>query len=377
MNALRSLVVIKIGSQGLCGAKGGVDEQQIASLVAQLAILKQLGAHPILVTSGAIASAQLPEISPSPTSTLTLSQIKSALGQPLLMSLYVKAAQTHGMQVAQILLTHEDFKHKKRFLNLRNTLLGLVDFGIIPIINENDTISTKEISLGDNDQLATKVASALNAPLLIMLTQAPGLFDRDPKDPQATLISKVMPTDDLNFLSFGAKTAIGRGGMESKLSALRTLAQLGTSTILCSFKPMEQIAKAYQNFCSQSFSFGTHFVAAQSPNHSSLPRSLQQWILSSAKAGASLQIDRGATQALREHKSLLPIGIQSVQGTFQRGDVLSIFFKQQLIAQGITEYDSGDVDKIKGLHTDEWSKIIKRIHHSVVIHRDNLCLINL
>jgi glutamate 5-kinase len=360
---MKKRLVIKVGSLGVTQTKGGTDPHKIETLVRDLAALKALNHEIFLVSSGAINTGKIHLHSP-PEKPLTYQQAASAIGQPKLMKEYQYFASKHQLELAQILVTHEDFKNRERFLNIRNTLLFLNEQNILPVINENDTVSTKEITVGDNDQLAVMIAEAVSADALIILSETDGLYDRDPKDPKAQKLTVVEYNQDLSKISFGSKTTAGRGGMSTKIQAIQKLTPLGLDVYLATFLHEAPLSNALFH------QGGTWFRAHPKEK----VRSRKAWIASVVKAHAAVVVDEGAMKALLKNSSLLPIGVKKIIGTFKRGDVVMIKCQSKSIGMGIVEFDHKDVEKIKGQKSSELSKLIKVVHHDVVIHRDNLYL---
>ena len=233
---MKTRVVIKVGSLAVTDEKGGVSVAKIKAIVDELLELRNKGYAPILVSSGAINSGRSFVSKPTEKSMMiSYQQAAASIGQPLLMQAYLNALAISGTNCGQILVTHEDFKERKRFLNIRNTINRLLENEIIPIINENDTVSYDEITVGDNDQLAVMVTEATDAEKLILLTEADGLFDKNPKDHDAKRFDVVDFRDDFSGVRFAAKTSVGRGGMDTKLKAVRKLTPNGVDVIIGTF----------------------------------------------------------------------------------------------------------------------------------------------
>ncbi len=362
-------LVIKVGSSGVSDENIGPLRDRIKIIMQDLKWIMDEGWQVVLVTSGAINCAK--QLIPASANllhedkALTVQQARAAVGQLLLMEAYAQVARELGLTVAQILVTHEDFKHRTRFINVRNTLQLLLEKKIIPIINENDTVSTKEISVGDNDQLAAMTSEAIDADGLILLTESQGLFDRDPKAVGAKFYSEVTYGDDLlSKISFGKKTSAGRGGMSSKLTAIKHLTELGIDVILATHFGENPVLNAWRR------KSGTYFHA----NPEIKVQSRKSWIASVVKVGAFISIDEGASKALSKNASLLPVGILKVQGVFKRGDVIAIKYQNKVIAFGISEYDHLDMEKIKGVKSSQLGEFLNHVYHHVAVHRDNLYL---
>ncbi len=365
MASMSTPLVIKIGSLGVTHPSGGVDAQKLKSLVADIAALRRGGRSVVLVSSGAInAGRGVLTTKAAPEQRLALQQALAAVGMPELMAHYQRELDLHGLRCAQVLLTHEDFRQRERFLNLRQTLLMLLGQGILPIINENDTVSTREISVGDNDQLAAMVAEAIDATGLILLTEADGLYDRHPSLPEARHFPVVDFRDDFKGLRLTQKTSVGRGGMHTKLEAVRRLTPLGQDVVIASFTHATPVLRALQGG-------GTLFRG--DPKKKVKKR--LAWIASVARVGCALVIDEGARDVLlKGRSSLLPVGIKKVLGTFRRGDAVSIKCQRRTVAVGIVEYDARELEKIAGKKSQELESILREVTSLVAVHKDNLFL---
>lgn len=362
MTASSKRLVIKVGSLAVTMESGGVDQEKISTIVADLKTLKDQGYAPVLVSSGAINTGRMWI---KKDETIASQQAAAALGQPILMRAYIEAFNKVGQRCAQILVTHEDFKDRKRFLNIRNTVNCLLDNNIVPIVNENDTVSFAEISVGDNDQLAAMMTEAVDAESLILLTEADGLFDKNPKDPTAKRLSEIDFSDDFSSVQIATKTSVGRGGMDTKLMAIRKLTPLGINVILGTFDIATPVSRLVHK------KGGTLFYGNSEAKHSKR----KAWISTLVKNGCYLVVDEGAAEALtKRNTSLLPIGIKKVVGKFKRGDIISIKHKNKTLAVGMAEYDAKYMTAIQGTKSTELSSKIKDVHSKVAIHKDNLLL---
>jgi glutamate 5-kinase len=293
----------------------------------------------------------------------------AAVGQSRLMQMWERYFDIYGLHVGQILLTRQDVEHRGRFLNARDTLSVLIERRIVPIVNENDAVTTAEIKVGDNDNLSALVAILTDADLLLMLSDQPGLFTADPRsNPDAQLIPEVRTIDDtLHKLAGGSASGLGVGGMATKLQAADVARRAGTDVIVASGHAPEVIIRA-----ASGERIGTHFPALENPLESR-----KRWILAGPKPSGSIIIDAGAQEALCEHgRSLLPAGIISVQGEFQRGDTIRIFNEtDRLLARGITRYSGRDLNQIAGLRSDEIEMHLGYMYGPVAIHRNDLILL--
>lgn len=364
---MRSKFVIKLGSLCVSDAESGLNFKKIENIVKEIVYLQSLGHDVIIVSSGAINSGRQFINHWSDQLQITRQQAASSVGQPLLMNAYIEAFRKYTLQPAQILVTHDDFKNKERFINVRNTILCLLGNGIIPIINENDTTSFEEITVGDNDQLAVMITLCVGANGLIILTEADGLYDKDPKIADAKKITQVSDLKILSNIQFGAKSKIGRGGMEKKLEAIITLFNLGVEVRVGTYLIKEPIRRLFSEVQT-----GTSFIPHKKIglNHHKL------WMQASVKNNAHISIDEGAFKALKNHKSLLPIGICKIKGKFKRGDVLKIKFKNSVVGVGLVEYGAIELTKIIGKNSEEILKIISHAPSKVAIHANNLFVVD-
>jgi len=363
---MKHRIVIKVGSLAVTDELGGVSPDKIKNIVTDLHDLKTQGYLPILISSGAINTGR-PYVSKNPEKKLMISyqQASAAVGQPLLMKAYIDALVEFNWPCAQILVTHEDFKERKRFLNIRNTINRLLEDGILPIVNENDTVSFAEITVGDNDQLAVMMTEASDAEKLILLSEADGLFDKNPKDLDAKRFDEIDFKDDFSNVKFAAKTSVGRGGMDTKLKAVRKLTPLGVDVILGTFLEAKSITRLLNHKCGTTFKGNP--VRQKSRRKS--------WLSTVVKNDCYVVVDEGASIALLDsHTSLLPVGIKKIQGKFKRGDVIQIRHKNKVLAVGLTEYDYKELDAIKGKKSSEINQVLDFAHSKVAIHKDNLLL---
>lgn len=363
---MRTRIVIKVGSLTVTDEAGGISTAKIHELVRELVQLKMKGYVPILVSSGAINSGrhfiQKPE---DKKMMISYQQAAAATGQPLLMKAYVDAFSVYKSQCAQILVTHEDFKVRQRFLNIRNTINRLIENDILPIVNENDTVSYEEITVGDNDQLAVMVAQSIDAEKLILLTEADGLFNKNPKDPDAVRFEEIDFRDDFSGVKFTAKTTVGRGGMDTKIKAVRKLTPLGIDVIIGTFLVDNPLARLLEN------KGGTLFKG--NPEKQTSRR--KSWLSTVVKNDTWIVIDEGAALALgKDNTSLLPVGIRKVHGIFKRGDVIQVKYRNKVIAVGISEFDYKEMELIKGKKSADISQLIENAPSRVAIHRDNLLI---
>jgi glutamate 5-kinase len=363
---MKHRIVVKVGSLAVTEENGGVSPTKIKNIIADLYQLKNQGYLPILISSGAINSAKgLVKKPDEKKMMISYQQACAAVGQPLLMKAYIDALSEFNWPCAQILVTHEDFKEKKRFLNIRNTINRLLEDGILPIVNENDTVSFEEITVGDNDQLAVMMTEASDAEKLLLLSEADGLFDKNPKEVGAIRFAEIDFRDDFKDVKIAAKTTVGRGGMDTKLKAVRKLTPLGVDVILGSFLFEKAISRLLL------YKEGTTFKG--NPIREKSRR--KSWLSTLVKNDCYVVIDEGAVSAVLDgHNSLLPVGIKKVQGKFKRGEVIQIRHKSKVLAVGLTEYDYKELNLIKGKKSSEINDLLDYVHSKVAIHKDNLLL---
>lgn len=350
-------ILVKLGSSSITDAKG-VDLKKIENILSDIVSLKQQNHQVVIVSSGAIAIGKH-FVKAYDKSLIHSQQAASSIGQPLLMKEYVKYFSAKNHTCAQILLTHEDFKRRVSYFNCQKMLLHLLDNNIIPIINENDSVSFAEITLGDNDQLAGYLALMLGVDHCLFLTEADGLLDGEKKT-----ISEVSSAENFSFIRFHKKTSTGTGGIQNKLEAIRKITDAGIHVHLGSFKneqPLQSLLKQKS---------GSHFLPVDEKK-----TSRKQKIRSSAKVGAFISIDEGAAKALSKNASLLPSGIAQVVGTFHRGDSVAIRHQRTVIAYGEVEYSSKEILKIKGKKSDDIHSILGYHLTDVIIHKDNLVMV--
>lgn len=363
-------LVVKVGSGLLRATHGGLREDVVRHLVQQLSTLRRQGYDVLLVSSGAIALGIQSLGQPRMPRTMGYQQAAAAIGQSQLIWTYERLFNAAGQKVAQILLTHEDIRHRSRYLNARHTLLTLLHYGIIPVINENDTVSVAEIRFGDNDTLSAMVCNLIDADLLIILTDLDGLYTADPRlHVDATLIPQVEKIDSRIEAMAGTSThRTGRGGMKSKIQAAKVACASGIHTYIANGLHPDTVLRilAGENV-------GTHILAPPSARLSSRKR----WIGYALKAKGEIVVDEGAKQALTTGgRSLLPSGIIDVSGHFRFGDAVScVDAKAQHFAQGLVNYDTTELLAIKGQHTSQIAEILGYKAYDEVIHRDNLVLL--
>jgi len=362
-------LIIKIGSNILAHEKEGLDTKRISSLACDISELHNNGYDVVLVSSGAIAAGMRKLGLKEKPRDIKLKQAAAAIGQSSLMWAYERSFGDYGKKVAQVLLTRDDLSDRKRYINSKNTLLTLLSYRVIPIINENDTVATDEIKFGDNDYLAALVAGLVEAERLIILSDVDGLYTEDPRrSAKAKIIDYVEEiTPELEEKAGVAGSAVGTGGMYSKLLAAKQAVSHGIVVHIISGRKDGLLTSLMQDRHS-----GTMFK----PKSAKLP-SRKGWIAYGSRSKGSLIIDDGAVKALIQGgKSLLPSGIISVEGDFDTGDaVYCLDLKRNRIAKGLTNYSSLEIGKIKGRKTSEIEKVLGYKYSDEAIHRDNLVLL--
>jgi glutamate 5-kinase len=366
---LAHTVVVKVGTNVLTRADGTLEPARVQGLADQLHRLRQTGRKVALVSSGAIgAGVGRLGLGRRP-SDLRQLQACAAVGQTFLMRAYEDCLARHGIPTAQLLLTAGDFDNRARYLNARNTIVTLLEWGCLPIINENDTVSVAEIRFGDNDHLAALVTNLLQAPLLILLSVVDGLYSADPgTDPLASLVSTVPVIDGTVLEKAGTgKSTLGSGGMRSKLRAARLATVAGESVLLANGSLPGVLDALFR-----AEPIGTLFL----PHNRTLP-AWKRWLGYTARPRGRLVVDAGARRAVQEQgRSLLPIGVVEVQGTFHKGDVVTLCDPEGVeFARGLSAYSSADLQRLRGLHTEQIREVLCTAPYEEVVHRDNLVVI--
>jgi glutamate 5-kinase len=369
VTALAQTVVLKVGTNVLTGADGRLAPEKLQALADQVQRLRQGGRKVALVSSGAIgAGIGRLGLSKRPADLRHL-QACAAVGQSLLMGAYQECLAPHGTHTAQILLTAGDFDHRRRYLNARNTILTCFEWGVLPIINENDTVSVAEIRFGDNDHLAAMVTNLLQAPLLVLLTNVDGLYANDPAtNPQAQVLVTVPEIDGRILAMAGASTsALGTGGMRSKIRAARLATAAGESVIVANGSRPGIIDAIFDGE-----PVGTLFL----PHGSTVP-AWKRWLGYTAQPKGRLLLDSGACEAVKaKGRSLLAIGIVQVTGDFSKGDLVALCDVESVeFARGLTNYSAADAERIVGLRTDQIVEVLGTVPYEEVVHRDNLVVI--
>ncbi len=362
-------IVVKVGSSLVTNQGAGLDLTALGNWARQIAALNASGYEVVLVSSGAIAEGmQRLNWRARPTLLHDL-QAAAAVGQMGLIQAYESCFRQHSLHAAQVLLTHADLADRERYLNARATLTTLLSLRVIPIINENDTVVTDEIKFGDNDTLGALVTNLIDADALVILTDQPGLYTADPrKDPTATLVATGTAGDaQLEAMAGGAGSAIGRGGMLTKILAAKRAAHSGAHTVIASGHEPDVLLRLFQGV-----SIGTLLTAPALPL-----ASRKQWLAGHLQVAGKLVLDEGAINALRQQgKSLLPIGIKQVIGEFQRGAVVACVSEQGLdLARGLCNYNSLEAARIAGHTSTDITALLGYGGDTEIIHRDNLVLL--
>jgi glutamate 5-kinase len=374
-------VVIKLGTSVLMREEGGLALSRFYSFAESVAALKNAGREVLLVSSGAVGlGVERLKLEAKP-QTLPLKQACAAIGQGRLMSFYADAFERLALTTAQVLLTEEDFSNRRRYLNLRSTIAELLDLGVIPVINENDTVSTAELesldggalrkaNFGDNDKLSALVASKIDADLLVILTDVEGIYTADPSSDGARILEVVEDLNDLEELTQGPAggrgSGLGRGGIKTKLEAAKIATHSGCAVIVAGGKLPAVIDRIFAGE-----NAGTLFL----PNLT-LPGK-QRWIAFATSIKAQIVVNDGARRALIERKaSLLAAGVLDVKGDFERGDVVSIVDEQQReFARGIVNYSSSETRRVSGQHSARIDELIENRNYDALVTRDNIAFL--
>jgi glutamate 5-kinase len=360
---MQQTIVIKIGSSSLTSGEGGLNREKINFFAKELAALQQAGYHVLLVTSGAVAAGFATIGYKSKPKALHEKQAAAAVGQALLMQAYNEAFQKDGVSIAQILLTRADFSNRQRIQNALKTLEELLVHQMIPIINENDTVAVEELKFGDNDMLSALVANVMKAQQLIIITDMDGLYTEDPRNnPHAKRIDRVEHfSDELYQMAGGSGSAVGTGGMRSKLEAARIATRGGVSVFIGSVLELGDLTSAVTD-CGK----GTYFA----PELRSLSMK-KQWVGYHSLTQGTIYVDQGAEDALLSGgKSLLPAGVTETIGDFHPGDVIEVRnLAKRVIGRGIVNYAAWQLQAVSGLSSDEVQKRVE-VQRIEVIHRD-------
>jgi glutamate 5-kinase len=363
------VLVVKVGSSLVTNDGRGLDEQAIARWADQIARLRRMDRQVLLVSSGAIAEGMQRLGWTRRPQSMHEQQAAAAVGQMGLVQCYESCFRGHGLHTAQILLTHADMADRQRYLNARSTLRTLLGLGVVPVINENDTVVTDEIKLGDNDTLGAMVANLVEADALVILTDQAGLYDSDPrKNPHARLVERMEAADPrLESMAGGTGSALGKGGMLTKVLAAKRAARSGAHTAIASGREPDVLVRL-----AQGEAVGTLLSAGAVPL-----AARKQWLADHLTVGGRLKLDAGAARALqRDGKSLLPIGVVEVSGEFQRGEVVACTGPDgREIARGLVNYSAEETRRIMRKPSGEIEAVLGYVDEPELIHRDNLVLL--
>jgi glutamate 5-kinase len=362
-------LVVKVGSALVTDEGRGLDHAALARWVEQIAALMDQGREVVLVSSGAIAEGIKRLGWLKRPIALNELQAAAAVGQMGLVQAYERAFYQHGRHAAQVLLTHEDLADRTRYLNARSTLLTLLQLGVVPIINENDTVATDEIRFGDNDTLGALVTNLIDADCLVILTDQPGLYTADPRrDPAATLVQEARAGDEtLEQMAGGAGTGVGTGGMLTKVLAARRAARSGAHTLIASGRETQVLIRL-----AAGEAIGTQLLATPAQM-----AARKQWLADHLQLRGRLLIDAGAVRALvEEGKSLLPVGVHGIEGEFTRGEAVACIAPDgREIARGLVNYSAAEARRIAGLPSTRIEEQLGYLDEPELIHRDNLILL--
>ena len=360
-------LIIKIGSSLLINeSDGSLNKLWLDNLVEEITELKKNNHSVIIVSSGAIGLGRKYLGFDDGYNRLEQQQAAAASGQIILAHAYQDLFEKHQIKVAQVLLTLDDLEDRTKYLNARNTIETLLNIDVIPIINENDTVATEEIRYGDNDQLAARVSQLISADCLILFSDVKGLYDANPKThPDAQLIKEIENiTNEIKSMATESKSDYGSGGMQSKIEAAKICMNSGCHTIVASGllkKPIDNINTTNDY---------SHFIPQENPLSAR-----KKWIRGMIDSKGSIEIDQGAEMALETGKSLLPVGVRAVEGSFDKGELISIVSKSgDVIGKGMTNFSDLEIEIIKGLKTSEIKSKLGYLTTNEAIHRDNLVL---
>lgn len=359
--------VVKVGSSLVTNDGSGLDLSAIEDWAGQLVAMQKQGIQLVLVSSGAVAEGVARLGLKSRPKQVQMQQAAAAVGQMGLIQAYESSFMGHGVHTAQILLTHDDLSNRTRYLNARSTLTTLLEMGVIPVVNENDTVATAELCFGDNDTLAALVANLINADVMLILTDQAGLFDADPRNnASAKLVPSASALDASLSAMAGKGSSLGRGGMMTKISAAKLASRSGTNTLIANGREQQILSRLHAGE-----EIGTLLLANSEP-----VTAKKQWLASQLTVNGSLVLDSGAVRVLKESgRSLLPVGVKSVNGVFSRGDVVSCINEEGTeIARGLVNYGKGEIEQIMGKSSENIEIALGYAGDAEIIHRDNLIL---
>jgi glutamate 5-kinase len=360
-------IVLKVGTSILTGGRAVADPRRITAIAKDVAAAVRKGREVLLVSSGAIVTGAGVLGIRAPVRSLSQKQALAAVGQPVLMQRYSQALDHLGLRAGQVLLTRRDFTSRRQYVNARQTLRALLAAGIIPVINENDTVATDEIQIGDNDTLSALVAGLTDADLLVILSDVDGLMTGDPRRSRDARLIPIVPRIDAAIVRAARRTpsSQGVGGMATKVEAARIATASGTATVIMSGVGARPLARLLDGErC------GTLFLPVERA-----PSARRRWLAFGLPVRGMLVIDDGARDALRRGKSLLPAGVVGVEGTFEPGEAVVIRdTRGEEVARGLVNYPSGQIGRIKGVRSAQIADVLGGKTHDEVVHRDNLVL---
>lgn len=357
-------IVIKIGSSSLVDDNGELDKNKINNLVKEISLLKSANIMPILVSSGAIAVGRsILHIKPQ---NIAEKQALAAVGQADLMHEYEVIFNEYNLKCAQILLNHDDFDVRKRVLNLETTINTLIDLDVVPIINENDALAVDEIKVGDNDTLSALISGIVDANLLVLISDIDGLFNKNPKLYSDAKLVPVVPKIDKDIINMAtdATSDVGTGGMITKIKAAKIATTAGVDMLIMNNTKMSELHKVFEE------NHGTLFLASE---HKMKAKS--HWVLYKTNPKGYIYVDNGAKKAICDRNSLLSVGVISVKGIFDSNDVVGICNGNEMIAKGITAYNSEEIEKIKGKNINEVKQTLGDNAKNIIVHANNLVLL--
>ncbi len=359
-------IVVKVGSALVTNDGRGLDVEAIERWATQIAELRQMGREVLLVSSGAVAEGVLRLGWAERPKRVFEQQAAAAVGQMGLVEAYETHFRAHGIMTAQVLLTHANLVDREQYLNARMTLVELLRLGIVPVINENDTVVTNEIKVGDNDTLGALVTNLVEADALVILTDQRGLYTADPRsNPEAAFVAEAKAGDPaLERMAGGAASSLSKGGMITKILAAKRAARSGAATIIASGREPDVLVRLAKGEL-----IGTHLAPSTSVMHAR-----KQWIADHLRAAGRLTLDAGAAKAILERQtSLLPVGVTAVEGEFVKGEVVSCLDPEgNEVARGLVNYSSADARRIIGCHTEEIEARLGMPDRPELIHRDNM-----
>lgn len=362
-------IVIKVGSALLTNDGAGIDAQAIDKWVDQIAYLLDQKKQIVIVSSGAIAEGLVRLGMTSRPQSIHMLQSAAAVGQMGLIQTYESSFKRYSRQTAQILLDHDDMANRERYLNARGVVQSLIELGVVPVVNENDTVVTDEIRFGDNDRLAALVANLIDADALLILTDKDGLFDANPDThADAQLIPEALASDtSLDAIAGGSGGILGRGGMKTKLQAARLAARSGCHTVIAGGRNADIVLRV-----AAGESVGTLLLADKAPL-----AARKQWLVGQLQVKGTLVLDEGASKVLRQQgRSLLAVGVTAVKGSFTRGELVSCIDDQgNEVCRGLVNYSSEESQLIQGKSTEQFVDILGYLEDEELIHRDNLVVV--